>query len=357
MKKEAKLLKEKGISSILLSIDHFNRVSEVGRDDAVLIFLDHSFEMLLKAAILFKGGKIREAREANTIGFDKCVRKALSDTPFLTQEQALVLQAINGLRDAAQHHLVDLSEGQLYFHAQSGVTLFRDVLRDVFGEDLANSLPSRVLPVSTIVPTNPLEMFATELDTVKQLLAPGRRHRHEAEAKLRGLAIVDGALQGQFVQPSESELRKLGSRLTGGEKFDQLFPGIGAVTFQTSGVGPSLSLRIAKKEGVPVTVVPEGTPGAGVIALKRVDQLGFYNLGHHELAKKIGITTNKTTAAIRILGIKDDPECYKQVAIGKVKYQRYSQNAIQRIKDLLIEKTPEEIWDEYLALRASAASG
>lgn len=354
MKKEARLLKDKGVSSILLSIDHFNRVSDVGRSEAVLIFLDHSFEMLLKAGILAMGGKIREPRQANTIGFDKCVRKALTDTPFLKEEQALVLQAINGLRDAAQHHLLDLSEGQLYFHAQSGVTLFRDVLKDVFNEDLADALPSRVLPVATIVPSDPVEMFATELEAVKQLLAPGRRHRAEAEAKLRGLAIVDGALQGQFVQPSEAELRKLGSRLTGGEKFDQLFPGIGAVTFQTDGVGPSLSLRIAKKEGIPVTVVPEGTPGAGVIALKRVDELGFYNLGHNDVAKKVGLTPNKTTAAIRVLGIKDDPDCYREVAIGKVKYQRYSQHTIQRIKDLLSEKTPDEIWADYRALQKSA---
>jgi hypothetical protein len=351
VKKEAKLLRDKSIASILLAIDHFNAVSAVGRHEAVLIFLDHSFEMLLKAAILARGGKIRELRQANTIGFDKCVRKALSERPFLTDEQALVLQAINGLRDAAQHHLVDLSEGQLYFHAQSGVTLFRDVLKDAFGEDLADSLPSRVLPLSTIVPSEPLEMFASELDSVKQLLAPGRRHRAEAEAKLRGLAIVDGALQGQFVQPSEYELRKLGSRLTDGQNFDQLFPGIAAVTFQTDGSGPSLSLRIAKKEGVPVTVVPEGTPGAGVIAVKRVDELGFYNLGHNELAKKVGLTPNKMTAAIRVLGIKGDQDCYKEVAIGKVKYQRYSQNAIRRIKDLLDKKTADEIWAEYRGLK------
>lgn len=159
MKKE-ELLKDKGVSSILLSIDHFNRVSDVGRSEAALIFMDHSFEMLLKAGILAMGGKIREPRQANTIGFDKCVRKALTDTPFLKEEQALVLQAINGLRDAAQHHLLDLSEGQLYFHAQSGVTLFRDVLKDVFNEDLADALPSRVLPVATIVPSDPVEMFA-----------------------------------------------------------------------------------------------------------------------------------------------------------------------------------------------------
>ena len=354
MKKEAKLLKNKSVASILLAIGHFNAVSEVGRREAVLIFLDHSFEMLLKAAILTRGGKIRELRQANTIGFDKCVRKALSENAFLTDEQALVLQSINGLRDAAQHHLVELSEGQLYFHAQSGVTLFRDVLKEVFDENLADSLPSRVLPLSTIVPSEPLEMFASELDSVKQLLAPGRRHRAEAEAKLRGLAIVDGALQGRFVQPSENELRKLGSRLIDGENFDQLFPGIAAVTFQTDGSGPSVSLRIAKKEGVPVTVVPEGTPGAGVIAVKRVDELGFYNLGHNDLAKKVGLTPNKTTAAIRVLGIKGDQDCYKEVAIGKVKYQRYSQNAIRRIKDLLDKKTANEIWAEYRGLKGTA---
>jgi hypothetical protein len=168
---------------------------------------------------------------------------------------------------------------------------------------------------------------------------------------LRGLAIVDGALQGQFVQPSEAKLRKLGSRLTDGESFDQLFPGIAAVTFQTDGSGPSLSLRIAKKEGVPVTVVPEGTPGAGVIAVKRVDELGFYNVGHNELAKKVGLTTNKTTAAIRVLGLKGDQDCYKEVAIGKVKYQRYSHNAIQQIKELLNENTADEIWAEYRELK------
>lgn len=45
----------------------------------MLIFLDHSFEMLLKAAILHKGGKIRERRAKNTLGFDACVRRGLSD--------------------------------------------------------------------------------------------------------------------------------------------------------------------------------------------------------------------------------------------------------------------------------------
>lgn len=104
-----------------------------------------------------------------------------------------------------------------------------------------------------------------------------------------------------------------------------------------------------------MTVVPEGTPGAGVVALKRVDELGFYNLGHNDLAKKVSLTTNKTTAAIRVLGIKDDPECYKEIAIGKVKYQRYSQNAIHRINDLLAERSADDVWAEYRALQKGAS--
>ena len=67
------------------------------------------------------------------------MRKALSDgnIKFLTEEQALLLQAVNGLRDAAQHHLLDIGEPLLYFHAQAGLTLFRDLLRPRLGSSRA----------------------------------------------------------------------------------------------------------------------------------------------------------------------------------------------------------------------------
>ena len=88
----------------------------------------------MKAAILQRGGKIRDRRAKKTIGFDACVRRSLSDgkIKYLSENQDLVLQTINGLRDAAQHHLLYIAEGQLYLHVQSGVTLFRDLLKSVF---------------------------------------------------------------------------------------------------------------------------------------------------------------------------------------------------------------------------------
>ena len=198
----------------MLSIEHYNRPWDRGRVDTVLILLDHAFEMLLKAAILHRGGAIRKPREKQTIGFDECLRKAVSDgsVQFLKQEQILGLQAINTLRDAAQHHLVDLSEQHLYIHAQAGLTLFRDVVRAVFDQDLQTQLPPRVLPLSTTPPTDlALFFFEREAEEVQRLLKPGkRRRRSQAAAKLRALAIVDGAMQGDRIQPTDGELRKLG---------------------------------------------------------------------------------------------------------------------------------------------------
>jgi hypothetical protein len=94
LKKEVRQLRDKAINALVLSIEHFNRPWDQGRTEAVLILLDHAFEMLLKAAIRDRQGKIRKAREKQTIGFDACVRKGLTDASlkFLTDEQALTLQ-------------------------------------------------------------------------------------------------------------------------------------------------------------------------------------------------------------------------------------------------------------------------
>jgi len=140
VKGEARLPLEKASDSLLLGIERFNCPFERGRITSVLISLDHAFEMLLKASILQRGGRIRRRGESETLGFDACVRVGLSDArvKFLTEEQALTLQMLNGLRDAAQHHLITIEETQLYIDAQSAVTLFRDLLKSVFRQNLVD---------------------------------------------------------------------------------------------------------------------------------------------------------------------------------------------------------------------------
>ena len=346
MKREARLLKHKSLNSLILSIELFNRPWDAGRTDGVLMMLDHCFEMLLKAAILHRGGRIRDPGEKNTIGFDACVRRGLSTQKvmFLSDEQALTLQALNGLRDAAQHHLVDMSEGHLYIQAQSAVTLYRDILQQVFGESLRDLLPERVLPVSTVAPVDPIALFAEEVQEVKRLLAPGTRRRAEALARLRALAIVDGAMNGERLQPSETELRKIANQIGAGEtQLDTLFPGISGISFSVEGSGPSVSLRITKREGIPVKLMPEGTAGTRVVGVKRVNELDYYNLRFNELKNKLGITQNQLSALIDLLNIKNSEDFSKYI----ISTWCYSQSALRALEAALQEKPPEEWWSEY----------
>jgi len=349
MKREAHLLLDKAIDSLILSVEHFNRADDRGRTCTVLILLDHSFEMLLKAAILHRNGKIRERRARETIGFDPCVRRALSDgkIKFLTEEQALTLQTINGLRDAAQHHLIDISEQQLYAHCQTGVTLFADILKTVFDEDLTSRLPARVLPISTLVPPKIQTLFQTETEEVKKLFQPGKRRRTEAYARLRPLAILDATIRGEKLQPSAGELRSKGHELSNGKSWEEVFPGAASIAFTADRMGQPFNLRITKKAGVPVHLVPEGTPGASVVGVKRVNELDFYSLGRDQLAKQLGLSGPKTTGAIWYLDLQNDAECFRQVVIGKTKFKRYSPKAIEKIKEGT-RKTPiETMWEQY----------
>ena len=96
------------------------------------------------------------------------------------------------------------------------------------------------------------------------------------------VAIVENSLRGEKTQPSISELRQLAGEIGVGQKsWNEIFPSVATITLTTSGYGPSIDLRISKT-GLPVQLVPEGTPGAAVVAVKRVDDLGFYNLGRDQ---------------------------------------------------------------------------
>lgn len=356
MKKEVRQLREKAINALVLSIDHFNRPWNLGRTEAVLILLDHSFEMLLKSAIRLKGGKIRKAREKQTIGFDACVRRGLTDAKlkFLTDEQALTLQTINGQRDAAQHYLVDMSEHQLYFYSQAGVTLFRDIHDGIFDQKLVVELPERVLPISTTAPKDLTALFDKEIDEIKGLLAPGTRKKMDAVAKARSLAVLESTVNGNYEQPSDHELQKVCKRLADGEVWTSVFPGVASINITAEGDGPTLSLRLTKNEGTPVQLLKEDGGTGAVIAVRRVDELGYYSLGAKDLAKKVGLTPPKSRAVVDHIGLRGEPDCFKEFKISGVTHARYSPEAIKRIQSAIENQSIDEIWAAYRAKQKAA---
>jgi len=348
MRKEARHLFQKAIDSLTISIELFNRPNDIGRVHGVLIFMDHSFEMLLKASIIERRGNILQEGKSETIGMSSCIRKCLSDDKvrFLNAEQVLVLQTLNSLRDAAQHYVIEVSEQQLYFHCQAGLTLFRDITKVVFKINLRTKLPERVLPLSTVPPIEISALFENEIFEINKLLRPNRRKIIEAKEKLRSLAIFENSVKGIDGQPSEKELKKMLEQIKQNLPFDSIFPSVSVLQFTTNGYGPSLDLRITKSnQATPITIVPEGTSGATVVAVRRVNELDFYNLSSKSLAEKIGISVNRMVALIKELKLQDDPDCFKLIIINSQKYKRYSQKALSSIKKGLETLDMKEVWE------------
>lgn len=349
MRREVRVLLDKAIDSLVLAVEHFNRPWDRGRHEATLILLDRAFELLLKASLVHRNHTIRESPAANTFGFEKCVNKCVSEAvpPILTEEEAITARLLNGLRDGAQHYLLDISEQQLYVYAQAGVTLFGDKLKAVFGEELRDHLPERVLPVSTKPPKDLESVISVEFDEIKTLVAPGSRQRLLAASRLRSLAVMENALAGDSTQPTKRDLDRLVRRIRGGEGWRSLFPGVARLELASEGTGLTVSIRLTKAEGTPVRLVKEGAEGADqatLVAAKRVNELDFYSMGLRALATKLGISEPRALALVRHLHIQDNPEYFKEIRVDSQRYKRYSPRALDLLKKALPTIDMDEVW-------------
>ncbi|AWU98075.1 DUF3644 domain-containing protein [Azospirillum ramasamyi] len=349
MRKEARTLYGKAVDSLVLGVDHFNRAWDRGRTEAVLIMLDRAFELLLKAVIVHRGGKIREKKGTQTIGFDSCLRKCFSEEPLicLSEDDVVALQNLNSLRDAAQHYLVEVSEHQLYIYAQAAVSLFGRLTKDVLGLPLRDDVPERVLPVCAKPPKDIGAVLDMEFADIKAMVSPGSRRRLDAKAKLRAFAVLQASLDGRKSQPSDAELDAVVKRIHKGEEWRAIFPGVATLTIDPEADGPGLALRVTKKEGEAVRLVTEGTPDATVIAVKRVNELDYYSLGLKDLTKKLKTTQPKLLLLMEIEGIQENLDYCKTFKIGKMETKRYSANALDFLYKKLREIDIEEFWQEH----------
>ncbi|MFN7916326.1 MAG: hypothetical protein U0Q55_13380 [Vicinamibacterales bacterium] len=350
MKREARMLLERSLDSLVLSVERFNCPWDRGRQEVMLLLLDRAFELLMKAAILHRGGRIRENGQNETIGHDKCVRVCLTDekSRCLSNEQALTIQIVNGLRDAAQHYLLEVSEQQLYLYAQAGLTLYADLLKSVFGWAINDHVPERVLPVCTSTPKDMQGLVKAEFDDIKGLVAPKSRKMLQARARIRGLAVIEASLNGERSQPGDDELNGLLLKVRGGAGWRDLFPGIASLEISTNpDDGVPVSIRITKKEGAPVHLVPEGTPGAMIVSVKRVNELDYYSLGLKDLAEKMGLSQPQTLALVRHLSLQTSSEYFKEVEIGKVRFKRYSRKALDALKQSMKTVDMAKVWEMY----------
>lgn len=348
MKREARMLLERSLDSLVLSVERFNCPWDRGRQEVMLLLLDRAFELLMKAAIVHQGGKIRGPGEKETIGHDKCVRVCLTDEKgrCLTNEQALTIQIVNSLRDAAQHYMLEVSEHHLYLYAQAGVTLYGDLLSSVFKWNLKDQIPERVLPVCTSVPKDIQSLVKAEFEDIKGLVGPKSRKMLQARARVRALAVIEASVNGERSQPGEQDLNGLLRKVRSGTSWRELFPGIASLELSTDfSDGVPVTIRITKKEGEAVHLVPEGTPGAMIVSVKRVNELDYYSLGLKDLAEKLGLNQPRTLALVKHLGLQSSSEYFRVLQIGGVTFKRYSAKALDSLHQSLKSVDMAKVWE------------
>lgn len=347
MRKEARVLHSKAVDSLILAVDHFNRSYDRGRCEAVLILMDRAFELLLKAIIVHKGGEIRERKkEGVTIGFDLCLRKCLSDAALkcISDDDAVALQSLNSLRDAAQHYVIELSEEQLYVYAQMGVTLFTRLTHEALSLPIGNEVPARVLPISPKPPKDLGALFDLEFSDIKQMVAPGSRKRLDARAKLRSLATLQASLDGRKSLPSDAELDQIVRRINAGEPWRTIFPGVATLAIEPDPTGPGLSIRITRNRGEAVQTTAEGDPNSTVVAVKTVNAHDHFNLGLRDLARKLKVTPPKLLCLILHGKMQSNPDYYREFKLTTQPVKRYGPKALDYLHKRVREINIDELW-------------
>jgi hypothetical protein len=339
----------------MLGVDHFNRAWDRGRTEAVLILLDRAFELLLKAIIVHKGGKIRGERHELTIGFDACLRKCLSEEPIkcVTEDDALSLQNLNSLRDAAQHYLVELPEQLLYIYAQAAVTLFIRLTKDVLARPLRHDVPMRVIPLCPSPPKDLGSVLDLEFADIRSMIAPGSRKRLEARARLRAFAVLQNSLDGMKSRRSDHDLDAAVKKINEGQEWREIFPGVATLKIDPDADGPGLSIRITRNRGEEVHLVRADAPGATVVAVRRVNELDYYSLGMRDLEKKLGVSQAKILMLMKRDNIQANHDYFKLIKVGRTQHKRYSAKALDYLAQRKADM--EQLWINRRA--ASRLSG
>lgn len=207
--------------------------------------------------------------------------------------------------------------------------------------------------MSTSPPRDIDLLLDDEFTVISELVRPGSRRLSDARARLRPVAILDAATAGSDHQPTEKELDGHIRSLRGGSSWRDLFPGVAAIQLATEGSGLTYSLRLTKKEGVPIHTVKEGDAATAVVAVRRVNELGFYQFGFNDLATRVGhlVSRNKLQAAIKHFRLHDDEKYFKELIIGHSRFGRYSQDALHFLLEELPRADIQAIWIAELAAR------
>lgn len=342
LKREARTLKAKAIASLRRGLEAFNSHDDHGRPESVLLFLQHTCEMLIKALLVQKGQPVFDKVKGTSIGLEKALNVAQSKG-WVTPAQAGSIRVVDAMRDQAQHWMIVIPEDALYINSRALITTIDEVLQGHFEDTLSDNLPLRVLPLST-QPIPDFDVLVNrEYDQIRELLAPGRRARDEARGRISALLAME-AHASETVSVSQRDLDRIEDAIRNDTPVAQVFPRLMTLANDVAGEGPTMRVRITKKEDAPAVRYVSGDDPQAAAAIREVDLQRKYHMSPSQLADKLKLKTGKAKAVRDFLRIDADEANVMVFVFGSQKHPRYSDNALRAMKDAITPELVEQAW-------------
>lgn len=154
-------------SALLAAIEIYNKPRIEYRDECFVILLLNSWELLLKAIVSKHGGSIFYLKRRNeaykTLSLDDSFVKAEKLFPAKIPALAVRrnLDLLSTYRDNAVHFYNESEFGMVvYALAQTSIVNFKDLLFDLFGENLSDEINWSLLPLGVNPPVSPVEYIS-----------------------------------------------------------------------------------------------------------------------------------------------------------------------------------------------------
>lgn len=338
MKRRTRKLKTTALESMTLAVEIFNRPSPTARSQGVLLNLQHAFEMLFKAILWEKEGRVQQPGSGKSFTFKQCLGM-LRGRGLLNEDEAVTAATLDAHRDGVQHQGADVTEERLYLDAMSGLRLFDELLHRAFGERLADysAFAGRMLPITANPPRELAVLTGRDIERVRELLKPSKRRRAEAYALLRTLLASEQVAHDPMTdveQPTEGTLARVAKKLQETDDWTMMFPGLARQTL-TEDEDVIYKLRIVKRDddAAPVRIVKPGDPSAeDAASILKYNLLGEFPFGLKALAEKAGINQYEAQAMVHLLAIRSRAETFKEFRVDKVDFAHYSHAALEEVR-------------------------
>lgn len=158
------------VSAMLAAIEVYNKPRFPYRDEVVVVLLINAWELMLKALVSKSGNSIyypkRRQEPYKTLSLDDAFKKASNSDVWPTAIKAdpvrKNLELLSLYRDKTVHFYNEPNFGVvIYSLVQTSIHNYRDIVKAVFGKDVADEISWQILPLGAKTPVDPVKYLSS----------------------------------------------------------------------------------------------------------------------------------------------------------------------------------------------------